>query len=203
MDAEGVWIGLLAVVLATSCGGESERTSPPPGADACRDTAERVPGPPYDAGTLTAVEVSHHRESGDRYDRVALTFACAVPEFHIEEPRRIEACCKPTVIEIPGRHLVKLVFRGAQAHDRDADRWTATVDSRLRRPVDAGLPILRSYVLAEDWHGLVSLGFGLSRRASCWTAVRQTSDSEAVLTLHFRSASKRGIDPQERRTACV
>lgn len=203
---------MLAVVVTASCGdGEQPQSSPPRGAkalaDGCRSMpGERQPGPPYRAGTLTAVEVGSHRQGSDRYDRVALTFACTVPEFRIEEPRRIERCCKPTVVKLRGRHLVELVFRGGQAHDVDADRWRSTVDRRLLRPVNVDLPVLRSYVLAEDWEGVMSIGFGLPRPAECWTAVRQKSDSETVVTMSFRRVSKRDletVEARERRTACV
>jgi hypothetical protein len=51
------------------------------------------------------------------------------------------------------------------------------------RLAEVDFPVLRSYTMAEDWEGVVRIGLGLARPATCWTHVRQRTALETVLVL--------------------
>jgi hypothetical protein len=116
-----------------------------------------VPPVPVVAGIRTA----QHPECG--YDRLVLEISGSMPSYSVSYVDRVISAASGVPIALPGQHYALITLRSAQAHSAAG---TPTISRTVRLP---GYPALRSWVLAGDTEGVVTIAVGLPAEASIRT----------------------------------
>lgn len=118
----------------------------------------RPPAEPLPA--LVTIGAGQHPTGTPPYDQLSFRFAGAFPGYEISFVPELRADGSGNLIPMPGTGaILKVVFRGAQAHTADGSASTIT-DS----PAPAiGFRALASYAPAGDFEGVLSYGLGVGR----------------------------------------
>jgi hypothetical protein len=107
---------------------------------------------------LTAVRTAQHPECG--YDRLVLDLNGPLPSYSIRSVTRITADASGQPIALPGQQFLLITLDEAQAHSAAG---TPTISGQIQLP---GYPALRSWVLAGDMEGVVTIAVGLPGQVS-------------------------------------
>lgn len=107
---------------------------------------------------LTAVRTAQHPECG--YDRLVLDLNGQLPSYSIRSVARITADASGQPIALPGQQFLLITLHEAQAHSAAG---TPTISGQIQLP---GYPALRSWVLAGDNEGVVTIAVGLPGQVS-------------------------------------
>jgi len=174
----GTAILIIALAAASSCGtsapagkpapaGSSAAPTPSaPGAAASCDTGTWRSAPvsathPVAAPTVpvvTAVRTAAHPECG--YDRLVLDVAGPVPGYDMRYVTQVSADPSGEPIALPGHSFLLVTLRPAQAH---GEAGAPTIVRSMRV---LGYPVLKSYAVAGDFEGVVTVALGLARTTS-------------------------------------
>jgi hypothetical protein len=160
--------------LAAGCGGQVA------GAPTSSGTAPRAaaaPALPVVATTATTawstapVTVVHHPPvppvpvvtrvryaAHAGYDRIVFDIPGALPGYTVKYVSQVIADGSGQPVPVPGSYYLLIVFNPAQAHGDDG---TATISGTHR----INLPMIKSYVVASDYEGYVSVALGLNAKA--------------------------------------
>lgn len=110
---------------------------------------------------LTAVRTAQHSECG--YDRLVLDISGAIPSYTVRYVSQVTTGASGVQIALPGQRFALITLHEAQAHSAAG---VATISRTVRLP---GYPALRSWVLAGDDEGVVTIAVGLPSLASVRT----------------------------------
>jgi hypothetical protein len=110
---------------------------------------------------LTSVRTAQHPECG--YDRLVLDLNGPLPSYSIRSVARITADASGQPIALPGQQFLLITLNEAQAHSAAG---TPTISGQIQLP---GYPALRSWVLAGDNEGVVTIAVGLPGQVSVRT----------------------------------
>jgi hypothetical protein len=118
------------------------------------------PPPAAALPALYAIGAGTHPAETPPYDQLSFRFLGGFPSYDIEFVPELIADGSGLPVSMPGTGaILKVVFRGAQAHTEDGTASTIT-----REPGPAlGYPALTSYAAAGDFEGVVSYGIGVGR----------------------------------------
>ncbi|MHA7223644.1 AMIN-like domain-containing (lipo)protein [Arthrobacter sp. RHLT1-20] len=119
-----------------------------------------APPPAAPLPALSAIGSGRHPSETPPYDQLSFRFTGGFPGYDIEYVPELLADGSGLPVLLPGAGaILKVVFRGAQAHT--ADGTASTIE---RAPALAiGYPALTSYAPAGDFEGLLSYGIGVGR----------------------------------------
>jgi hypothetical protein len=176
---------LSVVLIATGCGVATDDASaappasaPAPATPAPPSTAP-VPARPVDATgshetwSTAPVTVTHHpavppvpvvtgiryaAHSQERFDRFVVDIPGVLPGYSARYVAEVRADGSGRPIRVPGSAYLLIVLTPAQAHRDDG---TATISGVHT----VGLPVIRSYAVAGDYEGHVSVALGLNAKA--------------------------------------
>ena len=116
------------------------------------------PAPPLPA--LYAIGAGMHPRETPPYDQLSFRFQGGFPGYDLEFVPELIADGSGLPVPMPGTGaILKVVFRGAQAHT--ADGTASTITSAPATSI--GYPALTSYAPAGDFEGVVSYGIGVGR----------------------------------------
>ncbi|HET6530712.1 MAG TPA: hypothetical protein VFH03_08885 [Actinoplanes sp.] len=101
---------------------------------------------------VTGVRYAAHSQEG--YDRIVFDISGALPGYSIRYVSEVRADPSDRPVTVPGRRYLQVVLHPAQAH---RDNGTATVTGIHR----INLPMLKSYAVAGDFEGHVTIALGL------------------------------------------
>lgn len=107
---------------------------------------------------LTAVRTAQHPECG--YDRLVVDISGAMPSYSVRYVTSVTADASGRSIGLPGQRFLLITLREAQAH---STAGTPTISTQTQAP---GYPALRSWVLAGDSEGVVTVAVGLPQQVS-------------------------------------
>jgi len=110
---------------------------------------------------LTAVRTAQDPQCG--YDRLVLDLSGSLPSYSIRSATQVTADASGRPIALPGQNFLLITLHEAQAH---SDAGTPTISSQIQQP---GYPALRSWVLAGDNEGVVTIAVGLPGQVSIRT----------------------------------
>lgn len=110
-----------------------------------------VPVPPVPQ--LLRIRTAAHSAEG--YDRVVFDFVSTLPGYEIKYVDEAIADGSGEPVDIPGRRLLQITFRPAQAHD---DTGTSSVTPRMKT---LDYPMLEAYAITGDFEGVVTVVLGL------------------------------------------
>jgi hypothetical protein len=110
-----------------------------------------VPVPPVPQ--LTGIRSAAHPDEG--YDRVVFDFGSALPGYDIRYVDSVTAAGSGTPVSVAGHSYLKITFRPAQAHDESGGQVT--------RSMTLGLPMVKAYVITDDFEGVLTVVLGLER----------------------------------------
>ena len=113
-----------------------------------------VPPTPVITAVRTAKHVSCH------FDRLVFDISGRHPGYHIQFVKQIIADGSGQPIKMPGKRFLLITLRPAQAHKNSG---AGTLPTKVQVVRD---PMLRSWVLAGDFEGIVSIGIGLQAKTS-------------------------------------
>jgi hypothetical protein len=116
-----------------------------------------VPPVPVLAGIRTA----QHPECG--YDRLVLDISGSMPSYSVRYVDQVISDGSGAPIALPGEHYALITLRSAQAHSAAG---APTISRTVRLP---GYRALRSWVVAGDSEGVVTIAVGLPTEASIRT----------------------------------
>jgi hypothetical protein len=114
-------------------------------------TVRRDPAVPP-VPVVTGIRYAAHPDEG--FDRIVFDISGAAPGYSARYVDEVRADPSDKVVTVPGRAYLLLVLTPAQAHRDDG---TVTVSG----PHRVNLPMLRSYAVAGDFEGHVSIALGL------------------------------------------
>ncbi|XTR53182.1 AMIN-like domain-containing (lipo)protein [Pseudarthrobacter sp. So.54] len=108
--------------------------------------------------TLYAIGAGKHPADTPPYDQLSFRFQGGFPGYDIEFVPELIADGSGLPVPMPGTGaILKVAFRGAQAHTADGTASTIT-----STPAPAiGYPALTSYAAAGDFEGILSYGIGV------------------------------------------
>lgn len=107
---------------------------------------------------VRAVRAAKHPRC--HFDRLVFDISVRNPGYHIEFVKRVIADPSGKTIKLPGRRFLLITLRPAQAHRSSG---ASTLPTKVQR---LGFPMLKSWVLAGDFEGVVSIGVGLHAKTS-------------------------------------
>jgi len=110
---------------------------------------------------VAAVRTAQHPECG--YDRLVLDLNGPLPSYSIRSATQVTDDASGTPIALPGQHYLLITLHEAQAHSAAG---APTISRQIQLP---GYPALRSWVLAGDNEGVVTIAVGLPEQASVRT----------------------------------
>ncbi len=134
-------------------------------------TTQAPPAQAVTVPTLVAVRAAHH----PGYDRVVFEFTGSLPTAGAVWTTNLYADGSGARVNVPGRSILTVFLRGAQAH---TDAGRVTVPTR----VAYALPGVLTTVKAGDFEGQVTYGIGVAKRTS-YTITRLTSPSRVVVDI--------------------
>lgn len=114
----------------------------------------RVPPTPV----VKAVRTAKHPRC--RFDRIVFDITVRNPGYSIRFVKHVVADASGKTIKLPGKRFLLITLRPAQAHRSSGASTLPTKVQVLR------FPMLRSWVLAGDFEGVVSIGVGLRAKTS-------------------------------------
>ncbi|AOT02219.1 AMIN-like domain-containing (lipo)protein [Arthrobacter sp. U41] len=119
-----------------------------------------APPPAAPLPALYAIGAGSHPAETPPFDQMSFRFLGGFPSYDIEFVPELIADGSGLPVSMPGTGaILKVVFRGAQAHTADGKASTIT-----RAPAATlGYPALTSYAQAGDFEGIVSYGIGVGR----------------------------------------
>lgn len=127
-----------------------------------------APPPAEPLPTLDTIGAGQHPSDTPPYDQLSFRFNGAFPSYDISFVPELLADGSGKPVPMPGTGaILKVVFRGAQAHT--ADGKASTVRSSPQPTI--GYRALTSYAPAGDFEGVLSYGIGVGRPG---TAAPQT-----------------------------
>jgi len=129
-------------------------STPAPWSTAPVTVVHQPPVPPVPV--VTAVRYAAHPESG--YERIVFDIPGALPGYSAKYVAQVVADGSGDPVPVPGSYYLLIVFNPAQAH---TDNGTATISGTHR----INLPVIKSYVVAGDYEGYVSVALGLTKKA--------------------------------------
>lgn len=95
-----------------------------------------------------------------RFDRIVFDITVRNPGYSIRFVKHVVADPSGKIIKLPGKRFLLITLRPAQAHKNSGA-------STLPRKVQVlRFPMLKSWVLAGDFEGVVSIGIGLHAKTS-------------------------------------
>lgn len=95
-----------------------------------------------------------------RFDRIVFDVSVRNPGYSIKFVKHVIADPSGKPIKLPGRRFLLITLRPAQAHNSSGASTLPTKAQVLR------FPMLKSWVLAGDFEGVVSIGIGLHAKTS-------------------------------------
>jgi hypothetical protein len=107
---------------------------------------------------VKAVRTAKHMSC--RFDRLVFDISGRTPGYHIQFVKQIIADGSGKPIKLPGKRFLLITLRPAQAHRGSGG---STLPTKVQV---IGDPMLRSWVLAGDFEGVVSIGIGLHAKTS-------------------------------------
>jgi Fe-S cluster biogenesis protein NfuA len=172
---------VLSLLLCTALA-----TLAPAGAAPASGTAGAAP----ELSRLEVIRAGHH----PGFDRVVLEFDGPVPVSQIRYVDTLIGDPSGLPVPVPGRAVLRVVLRGAEAHDEFGDR----ASQRNTFP----LPNVMSALQAGDFEGVVTYGVGLAARRPFHTFTL-TNPSRLVIDIKsdFRTVFKRVYFVNEQRVA--
>ena len=122
-----------------------------------------APPPAAPLPALYAIGAGSHPAETPPFDQMSFRFLGGFPGYDIEFVPELIADGSGLPVPMPNTGaILKVVFRGAQAHTADGTASTIT-----RAPATTlGYPALTSYAQAGDFEGIVSYGIGVGRPTS-------------------------------------
>lgn len=118
------------------------------------------PPPAAPLPTLSAIGSGRHPAETPPYDQLSFRFQGGFPGYDIEFVPELLADGSGMPIPLPGTGaILRVVFRGAQAHT--ADGTASTITSAPAPSI--GYPAVTSYAPAGDFEGVLSYGIGVGR----------------------------------------
>lgn len=125
-----------------------------------KNPAPISPPPAAPLPTLYAIGSGEHPAETPPYDQLSFRFQGGFPGYDIEFVPELIADGSGLPVPVPGTGAVlRVVFRGAQAHT--ADGTASTITSAPAPSI--GYQVLTSYAPAGDFEGVVSYGIGVGR----------------------------------------
>ena len=122
-----------------------------------------APPPAAPLPTLYAIGAGQHASASPPYDQLSFRFSGGFPSYDIEFVPQLLADSSGLPVPLPGAGaILKVAFRGAQAHTADG---TASTVTRAPAP-GVGYRALTSYAQAGDFEGVLSYGLGVGRAAA-------------------------------------
>lgn len=119
-----------------------------------------APPPAAPLPTLSSIGAGQHPSESPSYDQLSFRFNAGFPSYDIEFVPELLADGIGLPVPMPGAGaILKVVFRGAQAHA--ADGTASTVKSAP--PAGIGYQALTSYAQAGEFEGILSYGIGVGR----------------------------------------
>jgi hypothetical protein len=107
---------------------------------------------------VRAVRTAKHPRC--RFDRIVFDISVRNPGYSIKFVKHVIADPSGKTIKLPGKRFLLITLRPAQAHNSSGA-------STLPRKVQVlRFPMLRSWVLAGDFEGVVSIGIGLHAKTT-------------------------------------
>ena len=100
------------------------------------------------------------KHPGCRFDRIVFDITVKNPGYSIRFVKHVIADPSGKIIKLPGRRFLLITLRPARAH-RNSGASTLPRKVQVLR-----FPMLRSWVLAGDFEGVVSIGIGLHAKTS-------------------------------------
>jgi hypothetical protein len=107
---------------------------------------------------VRAVRAGKH--PGCHFDRLVFDITVRNPGYSIRFVKHVIADPSGKIIKLPGKRFLLITLRPAQAHKKSGAGTLPTKVQVLR------FPMLRSWVLAGDFEGVVSIGVGLHAKTS-------------------------------------
>ena len=140
-----------------------EWTVPGPTASLHTDHKNPVPIAPPPAAplpTLHAIGAGQHPAETTPYDQLSFRFTGGFPSYDVAVVPELISDASGQPIPMPGTgSILKVTFRGAQAHTADGTASTVT-----SAPAPAiGYKALTSYAPAGDFEGVLTYGIGVGR----------------------------------------
>lgn len=125
-----------------------------------RNPVPLAPPPAEPLPTLYTIGAGQHPSDSPPYDQLSFRFNGAFPSYDISFVPELLADGSGLPVPMPGTGaIVKVVFRGAQAHT--ADGKASTIKSSPAPSI--GYRALTSYAPAGDFEGVLSYGIGVGR----------------------------------------
>lgn len=125
-----------------------------------RNPVPLAPPPAEPLPTLSTIGAGQHPSDTPPYDQLSFRFNGAFPSYDISFVPELLADGSGLPVPMPGTGaIVKVVFRGAQAHT--ADGKASTITSSPAPSI--GYRALTSYAPAGDFEGVLSYGIGVGR----------------------------------------
>jgi hypothetical protein len=119
-----------------------------------------APPPAAPLPTLYAIGAGQHPSDTPPYDQLSFRFHGGFPSYDVEFVPELLADGSGLPVPLPGTgSILKVVFRGAQAHT--ADGTASTIKSSPSPPI--GYRALTSYAPAGDFEGVLTYGIGVGR----------------------------------------
>jgi len=115
------------------------------------------------SGVPTIVSVRAAQHPGCGYDRIVLDITGSMPTYTIRYASQVIADASGARIALPGQRFLIVTLRPAQAH---SSAGVPTISAAVQV---LGFPALRSWVLAGDFEGVVTIALGLPGEASVRT----------------------------------
>lgn len=100
---------------------------------------------------LEHVRAAAHTSEG--FDRIVFDFDGRLPGYQIRYVPTVVEDASGKTVAMPGRRYLQVVLRPAQAHDEGEHAVTGRHD--------LGFPMLKGYVVAGDFEGVVTIALGL------------------------------------------
>lgn len=106
---------------------------------------------------ITAVRTAKHASC--HFDRLVFDISGRHPGYHIQFVKQVISDGSGMPIKMPGKRFLLITLRPAQAHRGSGGSTLPTKVQVIRDPM------LKSWVLAGDFEGVVSIGIGLGAKA--------------------------------------
>ena len=120
------------------------------------------PDPPPGIATLEDIRTGAHPEEGG-WDRIVFEFRGVRPEGSVEYVTSDSQCGSGAAVSVPGSAILKVTFRGAQAHNDNGQSTIGPPFVVNRMVIGPGNAILGGEVSC-DFEGVFSVALGIDAR---------------------------------------